>query len=307
MPSRHPESDPFDFDEHLDDGEKRILGSPHLWKWIGSCFPERVAPITRHRYMKWLLDPAHCHSPPQRELCFTLSGSAVACFKDKVFPTKPGTILLFDHYESHGGLALPPFVRSSRSFWIHLPTRNQMSTNIFSVDASGNPNDLSLKVRSDSFVHLIYDAWTNCAADPQSRLNRTLFQSALTTAFLEALGRPSRQPAAEVEQSVIDYIETYIDTHLGESLTLNHLAKLAGYNPFSFHRLFKKHQKITLHRFIMERRVTQARKLLLQGMSVESVAESVGLSSAAVFSRFFKTRAELSPSSWRKLNRYEIT
>jgi len=307
MPGRHPESDPFDFDEYLDEEEKRTLASPHLWKWIGSCFPERVAPFQRHRHRDWLLDPAHCHTPPQRELCFNLNGSTVVSFRNEVYPTRPGTILLFDHYESHGGLELPPFVRSCRFFWIHLPTRNQMSTNIFSVDAAGNPNDLSLKVRSDSFVHLIYDAWTNCVADPHSSLNRTLLQSVLTTAFLEGLGRPSRQPADEVEKSVIAYIETYIDSHLGESLTLNRLAKLAGYNPFSFHRLFKKHQKITLHRFIMERRVTQARKLLLQGMSVESVAESVGLSSSAVFSRFFKTRAELSPSSWRKLNRYEIT
>jgi AraC-like DNA-binding protein len=307
MPRSHPESDPFDFDEYLSDEEKRVVASPHHWKWIASCFPQQVAPLTRHRHLKWLLDPEHCHTPPQRELFFALSGSTVASFNHKVYPTKPGTIMLFDHYESHGGLELPPFVRSCRFFWIHLPTRNQMSTNIFSVDAAGIPNDLSLKVRSDNFVHLLYDAWTNCVSNPHSVLNRTLLQSVLTTAFLESLGRPSRQPAAEVERSVVGYIETYINTHLSEPLTLNHLARLAGYNPFSFHRLFKKHQKITLHRFIMERRLTQARKLLLQGLSVESVAEAVGLSSSAVFSRFFKTQAELSPSSWRKLNRYEIT
>gem|GEM_PF-3287393 len=43
-----------------------------------------------------------------------------------------------------------------------------------------------------------------------------------------------------------------------------------------------------------------------QSDNLENVSESVGLSSATVFSRFFKTQAELSPATWRKENRFEI-
>lgn len=295
----------FDFGRYLDERERQVIASPHKWKWIGTCLPRRVPPIPKHRKKKWILDPAHCHTPPQRELLFALAGSSLGCLGEEIFPITPGTIVLYDHHEKHG-LAPIPGEKSIRHLWLHFATRDQMSTNIFSVDDNGVPGDLGLKVRIDSFVHLVFDAWSNCAHHPGSPLNETLLKSVLTTAFLEALGRPAREPSAEIERKVVDHIESYIQNHLSEPLTLNRLAKLAGYNPFSFHRLFKKHRKITLHRFIMLARITEARRLLIKGYNVESVAESVGLSSAAVFSRFFKSHAELPPSTWRKINRYDI-
>lgn len=254
---------------------------------------------------QWMLDSTHSHTPPQRELFFALSGTTVSMLGKEIYPIKPGTVMLFDHYETHG-LDPVPGEHSIRHLWFHLPSRDQMSTNIFSVDSAGAPSDLAMKVRFDPFVQLIYDAWSDCVAQPHSATSRTLCKSVLTTAFLETLGRPARQPAEEIEKNVVDYIVSYIDKHLAEPLTLTRLAKLAGYNPFSFHRIFKQQKKTTLHRFIMLKRVTEARRLLLQGYSVESVAEAVGMSSPAVFSRFFKTQAELSPSSWRKMNKYEI-
>ena len=305
MPTNSSPADLFSFSQYLSTEEKRIVASPEKWRWIASCFPRGQRPLKRHRYRKWLLDPLHCHTPPQRELLLVLSGNTVATLNGELYSARPGTVLLFDHHESHG-LDPAPGQRDFRNLWLHLPNRNQMSTNIHSIDRAGVLNDLPLKIQEDAFVHLIFDAWTACADDPQSPLNRTLLRSVLTTAFLEVLGRPAQPPSVEVKQNVVKYIETYIDNHLNEPLTLSRLAKLAGYNPYSFHRIFKRHHQITLHGHIMQRRVAKARKLLQEGYSVESVTEAVGFSSASVFSRFFKSQAELSPSVWRKENRFEI-
>jgi len=305
MSAISPQTEIFSFSQYLSEEEARTVAAPKKWRWMGTCFPRSLTPLKRHRHRRWMLDPTHCHTPPQRELLLVLSGTTVANLKNELYSVPPGTVFLFDHYETHG-LELPPGQKDFRHLWLHLPNRNQMSTNIYSVDETGDPNDLAVKIRSDSSVQLIFDAWSACAANPESRLNRALFQSAVTTTFLEILGRPALQPTGEFETHVVDYISTYIESHLNEPLTLSRLSKLAGYNSYSFHRMFKRHKQVTLHRHIMQRRISKARKLLLEGYNVESVSESVGLSSAAVFSRFFKSQAELSPSTWRKENRFEI-
>lgn len=295
----------FDFGRYLDERECRVLAAPSKWKWIGTHLPSKVNPLRIHRKKKWLLDPAHGHAPPHREAFLALAGTTVACLGRNIYPITPGTVILFNHSEFHG-LKPIPGENNFRHLWLHFPSREQMSTNIFSVDVHGVSNDLPLKVRTDAFVQLLFDVWSNCAEHPGQVLEEAFLKCVFTTAFLEALGRPAREPVPEIEKEVVASIESYIAKHLSESLTLHCLAKLAGYSPFAFHRIFKRHRGVTLHRHIMLARLHEAQKLLIKGYNVESIAEAVGLSSSAVFSRFFKSHAELTPSSWRTLNRYDI-
>ena len=61
-------------------------------------------------------------------------------------------------------------------------------------------------MRTDAFVPLIFDAWTQCARDPSS-LHESLLKAVLTAVIFETLGRPAREPAPEIErQAVIAYI-----------------------------------------------------------------------------------------------------
>jgi len=283
----------------------QFLSRPQHWQWLGSCLPEQLQPLQNHPMRDWMLSPGNHHSPPQRELFLALEGTTVYPFKGEVYPIKPGTVCLFDHHEMHG-LAPIPGEHSFSHLWLHLPNRNLMSSNLYGVSEAGTLIKVSFRVQSDPFVQLVYDAWSTLAAEPESGIKRFFFQSVLTTAFLELLGRPILEPPKELEKSVVDYIADYIEEHLSEPLTLERLAQFAGYNPHAFHRIFRHHRRITLHRYVIARRITKAQQLLQQGWTLESIAEAVGLSSSAVFSRFFKKWVKLSPSRWREKNRYEI-
>ncbi len=305
MPKASPSFSGFDFRQHLSEAECAVLANPQRWEWIATCLPPLPKPLESHPQQPFIFNPETNHAPPQRELFLQLSGESVTRLGDTIYRLRPGSIQLCNHYEMHG-LDPIPGEHSLRQLWLHLLTREQMSSNLFSVNAESTPSDMSLRVQSDPFVQLLYDAWSACEADPSDLLLRTFLQTTITTALMEVVGRPLLIPTVELEKSVIDYITAYIEEHLGEPLTLTRLSKLAGYSPHAFHRLFKRHRQITLHRYIVARRITKGRQLLQQGRTVESIAEEIGLSSAAVFSRFFKAHLDYSPSQWRELNRYEI-
>lgn len=66
-------------------------------------------------------------------------------------------------------------------------------------------------------------------------------------------------------------------------------------------RIVKKYYGMTLHRFVSESRVANAKKLLAAGtLSVEQVAEKAGFHSRAAFYREFTRSVGVSPAAFRK-------
>jgi AraC family transcriptional regulator len=93
----------------------------------------------------------------------------------------------------------------------------------------------------------------------------------------------------------------HIDRHLDEALELDTLAAVAHFSPFHFHRVFSAWMGETLGDYLRRRRLEIAALRLRSqpGVSVLSVALSVGFGSAEAFARAFKARFGRSPSSWR--------
>lgn len=96
----------------------------------------------------------------------------------------------------------------------------------------------------------------------------------------------------------------YIETHLGEDMTLYELARIAGFSEYHFHRIFAAMTGETLFCFIsrlrLERAATQL--CLYHDKNVTQIASDCGFSSPAVFSRMFKKRFLCAPSVFRQRN-----
>lgn len=97
---------------------------------------------------------------------------------------------------------------------------------------------------------------------------------------------------------VMDYIENNLD----QELTLDHLAGVACFSRFHFHRIFAAITGETLQRFISRLRLERAAQKLAMNSEtpVTEVAYDCGFSSPAVFSRAFRERYGCSPSRWRE-------
>jgi AraC-like DNA-binding protein len=101
---------------------------------------------------------------------------------------------------------------------------------------------------------------------------------------------------AEVVERVIEYMKK----HLGENLSAQELAKMAGYSPFYFSRIFKKCTGISVRQYLSALRIESGKfELLKEPSLLVRIGMRVGISSPGTFNTRFKQFVGLSPKKFR--------
>lgn len=99
----------------------------------------------------------------------------------------------------------------------------------------------------------------------------------------------------------------YIENNYANDITLEDLAKIAGYSAYHFSRIFKKYSNTTFINFLNRRRIKASELLLLENNStITDIAMQVGFSSLTTFNRVFKNINGCTPSEYKKLYRTEM-
>lgn len=94
----------------------------------------------------------------------------------------------------------------------------------------------------------------------------------------------------------------YINDHCAEDLTLDDIAKIAGFSKFHFTRLFKQFTNITFYKYLNQKRIAQAELLLSDPeVSITEVAIHSGFSSLSAFIRMFKLIKQCTPTEFRNM------
>jgi AraC family transcriptional regulator len=95
----------------------------------------------------------------------------------------------------------------------------------------------------------------------------------------------------------------YLDTCFNQPVTVAQAAAVACLSRYRFLRLFGQAFGETPHRYLTNRRLREARRLLSKSdISVTQVCLSVGFESLGSFSTLFKNRVGSSPGEWRRAN-----
>jgi AraC-like DNA-binding protein len=94
----------------------------------------------------------------------------------------------------------------------------------------------------------------------------------------------------------------YINEHCTENIKLDDIANIAGFSKFHFERLFKQVININCYDYLINRRIMQAEKLLIEpDLSIMQVALKSGFSSLATFNRLFKAKKRCTPTEYKSL------
>ena len=102
-------------------------------------------------------------------------------------------------------------------------------------------------------------------------------------------------------QKSIDKVLTYIDDNLNENPELDKLAGIANLSKFHFHRIMKAFLNEPLGSYINRIRLETAVKLLrYSSQPIKDIAYQVGYETISAFSKGFKKRFGVSPTSIRK-------
>ncbi|MCE1254146.1 MAG: AraC family transcriptional regulator [Anaerolineae bacterium] len=103
--------------------------------------------------------------------------------------------------------------------------------------------------------------------------------------------------AWEAIQTSLDYIET----HLGDPLSIEELARVAGLSPFYFQRLFGRLVKKPLFEYLKLRRLAKASSLLTnKSCRITDVAMICGFKDQANFSKVFKSTYGVTAGEYRQ-------
>lgn len=93
----------------------------------------------------------------------------------------------------------------------------------------------------------------------------------------------------------------YIDANLSEKIDIKSIARAAGLSPFYFSRVFRATQGTTVHRFVLERRLDLAWRLLKDSpSSVSEIALETGFSSQSHMTTSFRQRYGVTPAAFHR-------
>ena len=93
----------------------------------------------------------------------------------------------------------------------------------------------------------------------------------------------------------------YVNENLHQPITVRDLANFKNFNVVYFSNLFSKYFGVSPKQYLINRRIAQAQKLLIQTeMSVKEICYEVGFQTESYFIRKFTKMLGLTPMQYRK-------
>jgi len=94
----------------------------------------------------------------------------------------------------------------------------------------------------------------------------------------------------------------FVDANIALDLCVPKLATVAGMSLYYFCRSFKQSTGTTPHRYVLHRRIEQAKHLLGDGAgSLLDIAQKIGFTDQSQFTRVFHKMVGITPAEYRKL------
>lgn len=163
-----------------------------------------------------------------------------------------------------------------------------------------NQDSASLLLKSrphDSFFSWYLSRGTNDSLGPLE------YQTSIVQLITSVLGRQSNTTACanHALHDSIDRAKQFIAENYREEISLGHISEASLVSPFHFSRVFKRNTKFTPHQYLLEIRLQNARKLLLDSvLNVSEVGFTSGFSNPDYFVTVFKKKHGVSPSQFRR-------
>lgn len=99
---------------------------------------------------------------------------------------------------------------------------------------------------------------------------------------------------------MVEQVADYIDQHIREGISVEELAVQVHMSKYHFLRKFKEQTGVTVHNFVLNKRLIRASEELLQGKSLTEVWQDSGFADYSSFLRNFKKAYGVSPGKYRE-------
>ena len=92
----------------------------------------------------------------------------------------------------------------------------------------------------------------------------------------------------------------YINENLEKDLKLSEIAAIVGMSQYHFVRMFKQSTGLPPHRYLVERRLEKAKRLLTEtDLPIAEIAHCVGFANQSSFTKVFRKHTLITPKAYR--------
>ncbi len=158
--------------------------------------------------------------------------------------------------------------------------------------------------RGDVHAANLVELLLNGRGDPDWALSADFYVDALlirlaTTSTWAGEFRPCRR--LMLAPHIVSRVRDFVHGNIGQRITLQDLAMVAGYSRFHFVRAFKHNTGVSPYAYVLRERIAAARELLDHtALPIAEVAQRCGFSTHAHFSTRFREASGVTPADYRR-------
>lgn len=257
-------------------------------------------------------DAVEVHHHDFYEVYFFLSGVVEYWVDGKTFRLEPGDLLLINPMELHRPIVAPESKTYERIvLWINKEYLENLSTDSINLTRCF---DTTLPTHTN-FIHpktVERTALTTrlnelIRENYGSDLGSDLYTHGLFLQFMVELNRLSmRAPQPRIlkdeSSTLVSQVLTYINEHFNEELSLENIASKFYVSKYHLSHAFSSEVGVSIYRYIILKRLTNACQLLLEGIPAKEVCAICGFADYTSFFRAFKSEYGINPRTFASGN-----
>jgi YesN/AraC family two-component response regulator len=240
------------------------------------------------------------------EIYYSITGGKQFLIDKRFYDINPGDLFVINQFESHYISQTDQMVHERIVISIHpdflkeISTENTDLSACFTQRSGIFSNKISLnKMQQQRFMYLI-DKVTSPNEYGKDIVERSAFMELMleiNSAFLNSCTSELSVAKYQYNQTV-EQILTYINQHINEPITVEHLSKQFFISESYICRIFKAATGTTINKYINARRITTAKSLLSTDMGVYEVCEKCGFNDYSNFLKAFTKAVGISPKKY---------
>ncbi|MDY3928774.1 MAG: AraC family transcriptional regulator [Clostridia bacterium] len=182
------------------------------------------------------------------------------------------------------------------------PPQNNSNFNPNLIFSTATSDVFPVILRCDSESHIIFDRMLNYYIK-----RNMLYHEFVSAEFKSFVINSMILTECDKSPTLIKDLLAYINKNFTKKITLSDIGDAFSYHPNYLNRIFKKYNGKTIHIYMNNLRLTEAKRLLrTTDLSVSKICELCGFESYSYFIKSFRLENGITPLKYRKINSENI-
>lgn len=273
---------------------------------VETCLKSRTFSIA-HLYNEEKAMDMHIHDC--YELYYSISGGKQFLIDNCFYTIAPGDLFIINQYESHKLTQIDSGIHERIVVSVHPDYVRKLSTADTALDdcfirrPEGFLHKLSLnKEQQNRFLYYI-DKITSASGFAHDIIEQAAFMELMVQInSMNSMNEAAAAQASYKYNHQVEDILAYINQNISQPITIEQLAEHFYLSESYICRIFKAATSTTINKYITARRISIAKAMLNEGMSVSEAFEQSGFNDYSNFFKSFTKAVGVSPKKYAHLS-----